>query len=768
MTPLGGPSKKTPSALATASFDAPLLRELDAAARAALGAAWRVVDLAPGAAAFRAGDPGESFYLVMTGAVELTAVRRGDEVTSTVRIARAGDSFGEEAMLAGITRRVTATAIEASRVAEIPIAVLRRVTGRAGGRASDREWRYLTRAAGRDLLAASAFARHLSADDAELLLDGMRLERIERGARLYEPGDRADSAYLLLEGVVQIQREEAEQVSVRAYLSRGDFFGDQEALVGAPRAAAAVATGDGWCAQVPAALLRTLGDRNPGLFARLRRVADAHEGAQRALVAGAGSTQHVFRDLYRMQMARSLLVIDQDQCVRCGHCAWSCAEVHGVSRLVRRGDKVVTRLSVLGQAAAGPAHLLLPNTCQQCRNAACMIDCPTGAIGRDTDGEVFIRPELCTGCGNCAKACPWDNIQMAPGRPLEKDAAGPAGRDVAVKCELCRGYTAPACVEACPTEAILRVDPTRDFAEVAHILGAAAARAPAAAGAPAAPDLRRWIAPVAGAASLALAGVAIAMQRTGAWVPGRGPGLAAGIAGGLLLLALAGYSIPKRLVARRMVRRSRRDPARPVPRSRTRPHFLLHIALGLIAPACVLTHAGARLPASPAGALSLAVLAATLLGGLGALAYRFLPRRLTRIERRGALPEDLRGERDLLLARLHREAAGTSDLVKALADRVLLPYARAPLGGAALALSGRTLGDEEARLAARIDAVLEGRGGERRHGLDRLVRTAVELRALPARRSMTAALRGWMPVHIIAAVVTIALLALHVVLAVVH
>jgi len=743
------------TALASASFDAPLLRELDGAARTALGESWRVVDLAAGASAFRAGDPGESFFLVIAGAIELTGLRRGDEGASTVRIARAGDSFGEEAMLAGIARRATATAIEPSQVAEIPIAVFRRVTGRAGGRAAERELRYLTRAAARDLLAASAFARHLSADDTELLLDGIRLEPIERGARIYQPGDRADRAFLLLEGLVQIQREEGDTASVRAYLSRGDFFGDQEALVGAPRAAAAVATGDGWCAVVPSGLLRTLSDRNPGLFARLRRVADAQEDAQRALVGDAGSTQHVFRDLYRMQMARSLLVIDQDQCVRCGHCAWSCAEVHGVSRLVRRGDKVVTRLNVVGQASAGPANLLLPNTCQQCRNAACMIDCPTGAIGRDTEGEVFIRPELCTGCGNCAKACPWDNIQMA-------SAAG--GRDVAVKCELCRGYSAPACVEACPTEAILRVDPSRDFAEVAHIFGAVpatVARTPAAVPS-AAPDLRRWLVPLAGAAALALAGLAIAMHRSGAWLPARGPGLAAGIAAALLLVALAGYSIPKRMIVRRMQKRTRRDPARPMPRSRTRPHFIAHIALGLLVPACALAHAGPRIPASPAGALSLALLAATLLGGLGALAYRFLPRRLTRIERRGALPEDLAGERELLIARLQREAAGTSDLVKALADRVLVPYARSPLGGAALAASGRTLAEEEARLRRRIEQALDGRGRDRQQGLDRLIRTAVELRALPARRAMTSALRAWLPLHIVAACVVLALLALHI------
>ncbi len=265
----------------------------------------------------------------------------------------------------------------------------------------------------RDLLAASALGRDLGDDDREILLDGARMERFERGARLFEPGDRADRCFVLVDGLVQIQSEEDGRASVVAYLGRGDLFGDEEALAGAPRGAAAVAAGDSWCASVAADVLRTVSDRNPGLIPRLRRIAHRQRADQGELVAAAAarSTQHVFRDLYRMQVARSLLVIDQDSCVRCGHCAWSCAEVHGVSRLVRRGDKVVTRLDA---GAAGPASLLLPNTCQHCRHAACMIDCPTGAIGRDPEGEVFIRPELCTGCGNCAKACPWENIQMAP------------------------------------------------------------------------------------------------------------------------------------------------------------------------------------------------------------------------------------------------------------------------------------------------------------------------------------------------------------------
>jgi Fe-S-cluster-containing dehydrogenase component/CRP-like cAMP-binding protein len=723
-----------------AVWSATILRGLDDVARAAIALAGRVVNREAGATIYRDGDASESFFVIESGAVELRAIRRGDEVATVVRTARVGDAFGEEALLPGIPRYVTATALEPGRVVEIPIAVFQRVVGRLG--TATREQRYLERAAARDMLACGAFARELRGDDVELLLDAARLERIGRGTRIYEPGAPADRVYFVLDGLVQLQRDDA----VCAYLARGDFFGDQDALAGGVRRHAAVANGDTWCAIVPRDALRTLADRNPGLLPRLRRVAEQHEATQGAVIdaASARSTQHVFRDLYRMQMARSLLVIDQDSCVRCGHCAWSCEQLHGTSRLVRRGDKVIAKLA---GASAGPATLLLPNTCQHCRHAACMIDCPTGAIGRDPEGEVFIRPSLCTGCGNCAKACPWENIQMAPGA---------AGRDVAVKCDLCRGFDAPACVEACPTGAVLRLDPARDVAEVAQVLGPA----------PGATPRRRagfaFVGWLAAGIAIAAGGLAVAAHRAYAWAPGRGIGLAAGIVAALVVVGLAAYVVPKR-----RVRGRRRDPAarlvgetRPAPRSRTRLHLWMHLALGAVVPAAALAHGGTALHATTGGALAAALAIAVALGAFAAVAYRAVPRALTRLERRGALPEDLDAERDALEARLYREVSGASDRVKAVVDRLLLPYARARLGALALVASGRSLADEEQRLQQRLADALAGKQLD----VVPLIRIAVELRALPARRALAALVRIWPPLHAIAGAVTLALLALHVVL----
>ncbi|MCA9689164.1 MAG: cyclic nucleotide-binding domain-containing protein, partial [Myxococcales bacterium] len=493
-----------PRGLPDAVFRAPVLRGLDDAARGRVSAAGRLRTIAPGAVAYREGERGDALAIVIRGSIALEATPRGSDAPRVLREAHAGESFGEEACLPGGVRQATARAISEVELVEIPVSVFRRGLGRdeADGEEGERrrdagqaQLRLLRRAATADLLRTMVLTRDLDDDERGLVLDAVIHEHRARGERIYGVGERARELYMIASGLVQLQTEDADgRIQVRAYLSAGDFFGDEELTRGEPRKTHAFAVGDCQLLRLPGAALRTLADRNPKLLVGLRRIASQRGAHQQAIVGEASdrSTRHVFHDLYRMQMASSLLTIDQDTCVRCGHCAWSCAATHGgVARLVRRGDKVLTRLRVLDQGSE-PRSLLLPNSCQHCKNPVCMIDCPTGAIGRDPEGEVFIREALCTGCGACAKACPWENIRMAPrpgdalgklsswltaaqqarpsnDKPVAKDKPADYG-ELAVKCDLCRDYEAPACVQSCPTGSILRLDPERDFAEVAALL----------------------------------------------------------------------------------------------------------------------------------------------------------------------------------------------------------------------------------------------------------------------------------------------------------
>jgi Fe-S-cluster-containing dehydrogenase component/CRP-like cAMP-binding protein len=766
-------------------LDAPLLRGLDARALREIALAGKLISPADGGLVYRAGDAGESFFVVANGRVHLSAIRRGDDRESELRVAGPGETFGEESTV-GLPRRATAIAEGRCTIAEVPVALFRRVAARAGtADIAARIERSLQRAATRDLLGTLALTRDLPPRAIDILLDAITHHRFERGQAIYRSGDRTEGVWLVADGLVQLQTDDGDRLHVKAYLSRGDFFGDEEISEGPvrPRDATAIASGPSLLLAIPTRVFQTLVADYAEIRPHLARIGAEQRAAERAIVgrAAQNATQHLFRDLYRLQVARSLLVIDLDTCVRCGHCAWACSSLYGDARLVRRGDKVVARVDERlrahgGVEASAPQSLLLPSSCQHCENPACMVDCPTGAIGRDASGEVFIRDALCTGCSACAKACPWDNIQMTA-RP--SDVARPGGGEypeLAVKCDLCRTYEAgPACVQACPTESIFRINPSEEIADVRALFdvqrGAAFAgptkQAPL--GAAGAVRSRPAIAAGGAIAATGIALVGLVMQSRGAWIPAHGIGFVAGVTAAIGMLALTAYAVPKRLVRLWMGRRKTTSPEAPrvetKVRSRVAPHVAGHLALGFVTAAVALGHA----PPSSHGlgrALLVALLVSSAAGALTALTYALVPARLSRLERQSALPEDFGPARALLVDRLYQKVSGKSDLVKKIFETMLLPYAKSFFGPALLIASGRRLREEEQRLETKIETTLEGRGKERLAGLSDLVRIVVELRALPAQRALLFSLRVFLPLHVLTFVMALALLIAHVVTAI--
>jgi len=135
----------------------------------------------------------------------------------------------------------------------------------------------------------------------------------------------------------------------------------------------------------------------------------------------------------------------------------------------------------------------------------------------------------------------------------------------------------------------------------------------------------------------------------------------------------------------------------------------------------------------------------------------------SRIERGGALPEDLPARALAIEERTFSALSGRSELVKAIFARVLRPYALAWLGPLALLASGRTLREEQAHLGERIRHTLAGQGEGKLDGLDAVVRLAVDRRAVRAQRLLQGSLRVWQPVHVVGTVIVVILLLLHVV-----
>ena len=145
------------------------------------------------------------------------------------------------------------------------------------------------------------------------------------------------------------------------------------------------------------------------------------------------------------------MLIDLDRCVRCDDCVKACASTHGGSpRFIRHGKTI--------------DHWMVANACMHCTDPVCMIGCPTGAIHRDLQsGTVVINDLTCIGCGTCANSCPYENIRLVEIRDkhakpiVDPDSEKPIMK--ATKCDLCiTNPGGPACVRACPHDALRRVD----------------------------------------------------------------------------------------------------------------------------------------------------------------------------------------------------------------------------------------------------------------------------------------------------------------------
>lgn len=269
-----------------------------------------------------------------------------------------------------------------------------------------------------------------------------------------EPMD--DSAfYLIRSGMVKVSQEQGDGERVLSYLPAGNFFGETALLENVRRGATVTTI-------FPTELVR-LGRLDFRRFLALypdlkpRFVDKLEERRTAALVAltdprGADIQQRLIDE--EIVMGKNALVIDDHKCIRCGNCIAACEGVHddGQSRLTLTGIHFY--------------NLLFPNSCWQCEDPLCMLDCPPDALVRDASGEIHIKSN-CIGCGNCEENCPYGNIFLRH----PKETTGPfsflrklvgmspkeAERQVAVKCDMTSRPGGPACVLSCPTGAAMRL-----------------------------------------------------------------------------------------------------------------------------------------------------------------------------------------------------------------------------------------------------------------------------------------------------------------------
>jgi len=262
-------------------------------------------------------------------------------------------------------------------------------------------------------------------------------------------GEYVDGLLMIRAGFARVAREYGTGQRTLTYLGAGDNFGLEELYQGwkagetVNMSSSLTALGYVDALRVPAQVLEEY------VFPHLAEGAiKLTEKTERTL---ADDALLEFAVEERFINATQAMLIDLDRCVRCDDCVRACASTHGGNpRFLRHGKTF--------------DHWMVTNACMHCTDPVCMIGCPTGAIHRSqVGGSVVINDDTCIGCSTCATSCPYNNIRMVEIRSadshvvVDPDTQQPILK--ATKCDLC--YTnpgGPACVRACPHDALNRVD----------------------------------------------------------------------------------------------------------------------------------------------------------------------------------------------------------------------------------------------------------------------------------------------------------------------
>jgi formate dehydrogenase iron-sulfur subunit len=145
------------------------------------------------------------------------------------------------------------------------------------------------------------------------------------------------------------------------------------------------------------------------------------------------------------------ILFDVTRCTGCERCVDACVEVNGLDPVAAARDRATTDgLSANRLLSLVPVgdDRFARMSCMHCVEPSCVAACLVGGISKTPEGPVVYDPDKCIGCRYCMLACPFHvpRYEWGETKPFVK------------KCSMCFERVVdgemPACVEACPNDAL--------------------------------------------------------------------------------------------------------------------------------------------------------------------------------------------------------------------------------------------------------------------------------------------------------------------------
>jgi len=150
------------------------------------------------------------------------------------------------------------------------------------------------------------------------------------------------------------------------------------------------------------------------------------------------------------------VLVDTTKCIGCRECEIACSEEHGLKVPDVMNDNAheklrttsETQFTVVNKFKTDKGDVYVKKQCMHCWQPACTAACLTNAMYKTKEGPVIWREDKCMGCRFCMLSCPFEIPKF------EYNEWNPKIQ----KCNMCyerfQEGKQPACVSACPTDAI--------------------------------------------------------------------------------------------------------------------------------------------------------------------------------------------------------------------------------------------------------------------------------------------------------------------------
>ncbi|HGN0025431.1 TPA: electron transport protein HydN [Proteus mirabilis] len=156
------------------------------------------------------------------------------------------------------------------------------------------------------------------------------------------------------------------------------------------------------------------------------------------------------------------IIADPKKCIGCHTCEVACVVSHQQASQDNLAIDQISeqnfqpRIHVVKGFSISTAVV-----CHQCEDTPCANVCPNGAIIHNKD-YYYVDQDKCIGCKTCVLACPYGTMEVVS-RPVMRKLTAlntiEAFKAEANKCDLCHHRAeGPACVEVCPTQALVCID----------------------------------------------------------------------------------------------------------------------------------------------------------------------------------------------------------------------------------------------------------------------------------------------------------------------